>query len=204
MTLDELFKREGADKQTGMHGYAPVYEELFEPRRHEPLTLLEIGVYQGASIRSWLEYFPIARIIGVDCDAQFLSFSERYEFFHGRQEDPKFLDGVRKAAGPFDIVIDDGSHRPNDQRVSFMELWPVLRPGGYYVIEDIQCWFDQAQSPAYTAEAPVFLWTMAATVNWHGVQYLGRPGTAQEIDAWDPAFDWVRIHKGLLIIHKKP
>ena len=72
-TLDEIFNANGTDKgsQFGCPGYAPhnlgpVYEEAFAPLRLEPIKLLEIGVQGGASIKSWLEYFPSAQIYGID------------------------------------------------------------------------------------------------------------------------------------------
>lgn len=200
-TLNEIFLREGADKSSAGHGYAKTYEELFEPRRHECLTLLEIGVYLGSSIRSWLEYFPIAQIVGIDSDPKFPAMTARYAFFQGRQEDPVFLKDVVREKGPFDIVIDDGSHRPIDQRASFEVLWPHVRPRGYYVIEDIQCWFDVFQDQAYHMGAREFLWTAASTVNWDGVQYIGRPGTVQ-IEPREKSYEWLSLRKGLLIIKK--
>jgi hypothetical protein len=37
---------------------------------------------------------------------------------------------------PIDLVIDDGSHMPEETKSSFETLYPLLRPGGLYVIED--------------------------------------------------------------------
>ena len=41
-------------------------------------------------------------------------------------------------SGPFDIVIDDGSHVPEHQIATFKTLWPALRGGGLYAVEDIE------------------------------------------------------------------
>lgn len=38
--------------------------------------------------------------------------------------------------GPFDLVIDDASHLLGPTRTSFEVLFPALRPGGLYVVED--------------------------------------------------------------------
>ena len=65
-TLDEIACRHGADKSSEQHGFTAVYERLFEPRRDEALTLLEIGVFEGASLGMWREYFPSARIFAID------------------------------------------------------------------------------------------------------------------------------------------
>jgi hypothetical protein len=45
------------------------------------------------------------------------------------------------AEGPFDVVIDDGSHVSAHQITSFYFLFNHLRAGGFYVIEDIQTSF---------------------------------------------------------------
>ncbi len=201
MTLDELFKREGADKQTGMHGYAPVYEELFSRFTKQPISLLEIGIYQAASIRAWLEYFPYGRIYGIDLVRWDFS-APGFEQWTGDQSDKDFMAKVIADAGSFDIIIDDGSHRHRDQWASFESLWPALVPGGYYCIEDIQCWFDTYQNSDYHGWSIVTI--IAELINWHGQDYIGRPSGLGTVPEVDRAFDWMRIHKGLLIIHKKP
>lgn len=204
MNLDQLFLREGADKSSAGHGYVKTYEELFAPIREKVSCLLEIGIYQGASIRAWLEYFPNALIIGIDCEPQYLHGSDRYWWFKGRQEDPFFLGDVLGKIPQPEIIIDDGSHMPAHQIASFTRLWPALAPGGLYAIEDCQAWYDRDQDPAYKDGAEEFLWTLASRVNWQGQDYIGRPGGKALIAHGDPAFEWVRISKGLLIIKKAP
>jgi hypothetical protein len=202
MTLDQLFLREGADKSSAGHGYAKTYEELFNPIREQISCLLEIGIYQGASIRAWLDYFPRARIIGIDSEPQYVSGPSRYWWFKGRQEDQTFLQATLYKIPNPNIVIDDGSHIPAHQIIAFKHIWPALTAGGYYVIEDIQCWFDRDQDPIYRDGAREFLWSLASRTNWQGQDYIGRPAGKGLISYNDPDFDWVRISKGLLIIKK--
>ncbi len=201
MTLDEIFKREGADKQTGMHGYAPVYEELFSPFIYQPVSLLEIGIYQCASIRAWLEYLPYARIYGIDIEHWNFSHSG-FNQWTGDQSDKEFLAKVIADAGSFHVIIDDGSHKAKDQWASFEALWPALAPGGYYCIEDIQCWFDDDQSADY--RGGVILQSLASAVNLHGRDYIGRPAGMATVTPETYAFYSLRIHKGLLVIRKRP
>jgi demethylmacrocin O-methyltransferase len=61
--------------------------------------------------------------------------------FIGSQDDPHFLGRVVNSTGPLDVVIDDGSHYSEHQRATFSLLWPHVKPGGIYVIEDLQCAF---------------------------------------------------------------
>lgn len=102
--------------------------------REEPLKILEIGVGTGASLRMWLEYFPNAEIHGIDLTLDHLQEinNERVTYHVGNQTDRDFLDRI---GIDFDIIIDDGSHRVEDQIFTFKHLWSNTRL--VYVIEDI-------------------------------------------------------------------
>ncbi len=55
----------------------------------------------------------------------------------GSQDDPAFLRSVIDEMGSPDIILDDGSHVSDHQKISFETLWPLLKVGGLYVIEDL-------------------------------------------------------------------
>ena len=133
--LDAIATEEGTDKRSALHGYTRVYERLWGGMRHDALSILEIGVQYGASLRMWGRYFPAASVTGVDvdpsCAAQPVG---RASVVIGDATSP---DTAAKLAGPFDIVIDDGMHLPTQQVSSFALYWPKVKPGGWYVIEDL-------------------------------------------------------------------
>ena len=132
----------GTDKITD-HRYEPYYERHLATFRDKAFTLLEIGIFRGQSLRMWREYFPKARILGVDNRPQTLnSLPEGCEGFIGDQTDPKFLGSVAKKAGGFDVVIDDGGHYMKQQTVSFKNLFPHVRANGFYIIEDLATSFQ--------------------------------------------------------------
>jgi hypothetical protein len=141
MTLDELFLKHGTDKGSTGHNYSPYYEMMLAPYRDMPISLLEIGVWEGASCRAWKDYFPKANIFGVDLDYKPQYNSER--IFMIQADQSKKEDLWRLAMTPHDIIIDDGSHRSIDQISSFTELFPSLKPGGLYIIEDLLCAYDE-------------------------------------------------------------
>ena len=60
LTLDQIARKHGTDKCSTCHNYCRTYEQYFGPIRAWPVRLLEIGVQTGASIKTWLEYFPHA------------------------------------------------------------------------------------------------------------------------------------------------
>jgi Methyltransferase domain len=138
-SLDQLALAHGADKSSAGHDFAGVYETYLEPRRYEPITVLEIGIWRGASLRTWRDYFPNGRIVGVDVNpAAAAQRGERIDVFVGGQEDAAFLAKVIEVVGPPDLVVDDGAHRAELQFASLEFLWPLLRRGGLYVVEDTQ------------------------------------------------------------------
>ena len=64
--LRNIGARCGADKIR--FGYLDVYHEYFSKFRDEEINILEIGGYNGASVKMWREYFPKANVIGMDVD----------------------------------------------------------------------------------------------------------------------------------------
>jgi hypothetical protein len=120
----------------GSNGYLPWYQRHFGGIRNEKMTVLEIGVFEGASLRVWRSYFPASQIVGIDIDPKNI-VEPRIFCRQGSQDDPDFLTSVGAEFGPFDIIIDDGSHIGRHTIKSFDYLFPRLAPGGWYVIEDI-------------------------------------------------------------------
>jgi methyltransferase family protein len=141
-SLDEIALACGTDKASDGHGYTRCYEQELGHRRDAPLRLLEIGVLDGASLRAWRRYFPRATVHGIDLDPR---CAVHEGVFIGSQGDPAFLREVAARAGPFDVVIDDGSHLGHDVLASMLALWPHVRPGGCYVIEDLHAAYWEAE-----------------------------------------------------------
>ncbi|MEV1075241.1 class I SAM-dependent methyltransferase [Micromonospora parva] len=142
--LAELCVRYGSDKW-GHHTYPRRYEQHFGPLRDQPLTILEIGVggfgdqhRGGASLEVWRRYFPRALVYGLDIVDKSHLTDQRVTVLQGDQSSPTDLARVVEVMGRPDIVIDDGSHVSAHLLASFASLFPVLRHGGLYVMEDLQ------------------------------------------------------------------
>lgn len=153
-TLNEIIDWYGSDKN--LSGYTPYYVEIFESIREKKIELLEIGIgtviqhapssmantriknYKpGASLRSWQEYFPNAKIFGGDIqlDTQFEEDRIKTFLFDSTK---KFECDVTLQDMMFDIIIDDGWHSYEAQLNTFDNLFSRVKKGGYYVIEDIE------------------------------------------------------------------
>lgn len=142
--LAELAVRFGSDKW-GMHWYTTHYERYFGPYRNRPVKVLEIGIggsgkaeSGGSSLRMWKHYFRRGLVYGLDIYDKSHVAEPRVRVLQGDQGDTACLESLGKEHGPFDIVIDDGSHLNEHVLTSFNALFPHVRQGGLYVIEDVQ------------------------------------------------------------------
>ncbi len=125
----------GSDKGATAHRYVDHYERHLGPLRHHVMSVLEIGVYRGASLQMWRDYFPNAEIYGLDINKVSVS-GPRIHTVRGDQSDEALLAQVREL-GPFDVIIDDGSHFGSDVHATFGGLFDSLQADGMYVIEDM-------------------------------------------------------------------
>jgi hypothetical protein len=85
----------------------------------------------------WREYFPNARIFGLDVDPAYIFQDHRISTHIVDCNDGSLLRSFANDWGPFDLIVDDGPHDPRAQITALLNLWQFVAPGGYYVIEDI-------------------------------------------------------------------
>ena len=118
--------------------YFEIYERHFRPFVDKKIKVLEIGIWQGGSLKMWKEYFgDQAEIIGVDIEPRTKKFEEdRIRIYIGDQSNREFLRDLIQKEGQFDIIIDDGGHFMNQQITSFQELYGAVTDGGVYLCED--------------------------------------------------------------------
>ena len=121
------------------HNYTPAYHAMLGDRRESVRRVLEVGVNAGSSLRMWEEYFPAATIVGLDIRREVLFTAGRVQCHYADQSCRQSLvDAVAAAGGgPFDLIVDDGSHEDHHQITTAEALLPLLAPGGALVIEDI-------------------------------------------------------------------
>lgn len=142
--LKELFDWHDCDKSQA-HKYYKIYEKYFEELRDEPINLLEIGIFRGASTKAWLDYFPNAKVYTIDTFERVpprkigVLKSSRVRWLKGDSTHAgvgkRLIDnwGMIK----FDFIIDDGAHWPEAQKNTFKNFFPFLKEGGTYFCEDV-------------------------------------------------------------------
>lgn len=132
------------------HSYTPFYDMLFSSMRYQPINIGEIGIYKSASIQMWRKYFPKATVYGWDHDKGFLEYAKHLELENTHIEymnvrDEQVIDKCLQETGVmFDILIDDASHDFWDQIKVIRNAPKYIKPGGYFIIEDIDKSTDEA------------------------------------------------------------
>lgn len=126
-------------------GYLPTYERLaaIYDARHMNPRILEIGAADGAGMDMFRSVFETESVFGVEINDR----PELGRFGHYGEggyvaiadATARFLPDVM--AGPWDLIVDDASHRPADIAATLDNMWPTVRVGGFYVVEDWN-WFD--------------------------------------------------------------
>lgn len=142
-TLREIFDKHKCDKGSLRHCYDRVYEPILQHLRDKKFNLLEIGILRGESMESWLEFFPYANVTGIDIFQRVPANKVPV------LKNPRVswcvcdsLEGPNStfqdlAVDGFDVIIDDGLHFHDAQRLTFENFIPYLKNNGVYFIEDV-------------------------------------------------------------------
>jgi hypothetical protein len=135
--LDKIGIECGTDKSSLLHDYLKKYEKYLPFDREQPIKILEIGVLEGESLCVWKQYFTNVQIVGIDINPYCKKFeSENINIEIGSQSDADFLKNVCEKYGPFDMILDDGSHMNEHVIFTFKELFKYVKPQGVYIVED--------------------------------------------------------------------
>jgi len=145
--LDVIFNKYDTDKNTNFHNYTRQYNTLLSNFRDKPIKYLEIGVFNGGSVKAMREAFKKSTcILGLDIDNRCKIYEDvKNNIFIeiGDATDRNFIQQITKKYGSFDIILDDGSHRNKDVIETFELLFPLLNDNGLYIVEDTICYKSQ-------------------------------------------------------------
>jgi cephalosporin hydroxylase len=151
----------GTDKESN-HRYGDAYENilLITNMRKDTKLIMEVGVADGSSLLAWSEVFPNAHCVGMDIHHSDKAYGPRIEFHLG---DQRSLEDCRRVAAnrQFDFICEDATHRLENTLLTLLYLWPFVKPGGLYVIEE----FDNVGSLRENIYA---LWPNAYIINTKG------------------------------------
>lgn len=150
--LGELFAYHGSDKST-KHNYYLLYASILKGKRDLPLNILEIGLgtnnpdlpssmrgkgTPGASMRAFRDWGKKFNVYGADVDKDILISEDRIKTYFVDQTKPESLDNLVARLPKFDLIIDDGLHTPWANLNTLNFALKLLKPRGYFVVEDIR------------------------------------------------------------------
>jgi hypothetical protein len=137
--LNEIIQKyPSSDKGSNYHDYLKFYEKHISKFKDSLTNMLEIGVYQGDSIRMWRDYFSTGNLVAIDIlDLSHIQLPNTFIKVCDQAERDQLQELVNSTFDKFDIIIDDGGHMMHQQQISLGYLFPFLNSGGVYVIEDL-------------------------------------------------------------------
>ena len=146
-TLEEISLGYKSDKGAVYHNYLQIYEKYFSKYRNSLDNFLEIGLWEGESIKMWREYFNVGNLVGADIlDLSHIKLKDTLILVGDQsvRADLEYI--VQKSYDKFDIIIDDGGHMMHQQQITLGTMFKYLNSRGVFVIEDLHT----CGNPAYT------------------------------------------------------
>lgn len=206
-TLDALAIEHGVDKAHDRHDYARFYDSILKPIRHEARRVLEIGVYEGGSLRMWRDYFDVAMIYGVEIMPERAVNEPWIKTYTGSQTDEAFLATV---PGTFDVIVDDGSHLSCDQIRTFEIMFERVNSGGFYIVEDTSCSYWTDFTPGNGPTAVEYFKSLVDHVNLRGFSVDGKfdrnrdllLGHKADASEWERTVDYIIFYNSAIVIKK--
>lgn len=168
--LDEIALKYRTDKASEFHNYTDIYYRLFNDGKDDVRNLLELGALYGSSLRMWRDFFQNANIYSIEINPSYVFQEERIKVILGNQTDKALLASL---PSEFDIIIDDASHQSKDQIESFEQLFPKLKSGGMYVVEDTCCSYWGEYNVKGRQTAVDYFKSLIDQINFNGFKVNG-------------------------------
>ena len=213
LRLGTVLRMSGSDKELpSRHHYGPTYHRIFCRMKYRHLTLLEIGIggydeYAGGeSLAAWRCYFPFGKIVGCDIEDKRILAGGRVRIHVLDQSSATDLARIALQEGPFDIIIDDGSHLNTHQIFSFKNLFAQVKEGGIYVIEDTQTsyWAEYGGKPVNQqtlSTAMGYFTELAKYLNYP--EFRTEEGADAEMISLAKTIASIYFEHTLIILHKQ-
>lgn len=145
MSLKELVNNATTDKNT-VHSYLDTYEELFRNKKDADVNILEVGIYNGGSIKLWRDYFAKGHVYGIDVihrqhpliqEPSILADPCITLYTETNAYNEEFVNSTL-APIKFDFLIDDGPHILESVQFFVKYYLPLLKDDGILIVEDVQ------------------------------------------------------------------
>lgn len=194
--LTELGIAEGTDKAT-FHRYTEVYQKYFDRYQFEPTKLLEVGIEKGCSLRMWRSFLGKgSTVLGIDIEPKPAEPNAIIADVSNRSSWPRIHNALIDH-NPLDIVIDDGGHFTQAAVLCFENLFPYLKPGGLYIVEDLHAYWDPTINPPGQPSFFEYLQKLIHRLNDHGKHQCGDPAIDKS------GIEFIHYWKSFVVIKRK-
>jgi predicted O-methyltransferase YrrM len=192
--------------------YLPIYEAVVD--RTRPIRMLEIGDFYGGSVQMWQEYLHRdSHIVGIDVNSELLKIAHGGDVHVriGGELEVDLLGAVAAEFGPFDVIIDAGTHTSSHMVNSFRSLFAnALNDGGVYMVEDV----NRDYWTSYRDSRVSFIDLVVALIDAMHAHYqvatseadfrVGHPGRIREVSvpAITPMLGSIEIHDSIVVVRR--
>src|ERR1700722_3677551 len=153
--LHDLALKHDTDKAWD-HGFTFFYDKFLRGERDRIRTVVELGIYRGASLKMWRDYFPSAQIYGLDIEAHGQNaYGDRIHTATCDATQPNTIVAALQrlgiAKGSVALFTADGGHTMQQQQNALATLWDYMAPKSVFIMEDLHTSLytthqDQAQT----------------------------------------------------------
>jgi len=185
--LERIASSFGTDKSSEIHNYCEKYANYLPFERYNKMTIMEIGVLNGQSVKTWKDYFYRSDIIGIDINPDCKQYEDdKIRIEIGSQDDGEFLQSVKEKYGLFDIILDDGSHMNNHVIYSFEHLFDSIKSGGLYIVEDCATSYWEDWGGGFRKETTMmeYFKRLCDDINFRGVMNFNKPNVHARREDW--------------------
>lgn len=205
--LTQLSNKYGCDKSDKNHNYTSWYNKYFGEDRHKEFNIMEFGFGKGKSVKMWMDYFTNAKLVTVDNMSQLPNDklinkhvkSGRFEFLSSDQIDKDKVLKVLEKYKEFYIIIDDASHKAEDQQYTFAFSFPFVVPGGWYIIEDLKC----RRNPNEKFEIKANKTLQVLQQYFVSGHFISKVLTSNQNKYINDHIDWIEIYDKIAFIKKR-
>ena len=210
--LLDFSKTSSQSDKIKQHGYHRIHPWFIGHLKNVPVTLLEIGLKNNDSIELWKQYFNDVEVYGIDIDPkEYVSDAKLFKLDQSKQNELENFATIVNCK--FDIIVDDGSHVPAHQLKTINTLWALLKPGGIYIIEDIETsYWGSAKCYNYRFNANIkknnLIYQFVSCIKWINKEFAVKIVKSKEVVLSDEVLNETEIisfaYNSIVLIKKDP
>jgi len=190
--FDNYESNEGRPTYKHKH-YQRIYEEHLARFIDKPITLVEIGIGYGGSLQMWKSFLGSqCSIIGID-KHDHLCFEDTQIHCIASDEANILSLGLKD----IDIFIDDGSHICSNQINTLNSMFPMIKHGGVYIVEDTHTSYREDYGGGYNKPGTFIQYCKSLIDSLHHQEdeRIESPSFIQSIDS-------IQFYRTMVIIRK--